>query len=245
MKFVLSLIAIAGSVASDLPLDEVMAYYEENIPGLAELEQEIESEIEQKGDFEPGWETSGLSASMVIAQSGRDPSSFVIGEWEVGGHGVVVPGSDPLSGNEDLLKYEIRGYDGPTEYHSYHQLLGVNGTIVIHTYGARNLRGNASCTGATTGITLYSSLPWEEWDAQTSLTAFGMAKWTRDDSRVYCNLYRPDGKGGYHQISYAPDGRPFAFLNSDPQSFEVTDRKVASERIFSPATKSKREQIAQ
>lgn len=116
----LALVQAAGAV-EPLPIDDVMAAYEAVLPDLRERETRIDGEIGAVGRIEPGWERSGISAESALTAGKGNAAEHLLGEWEVGGHGVAIPGDRPLVIDEKLRRYSVRGYSGPVDYHTYHR----------------------------------------------------------------------------------------------------------------------------
>lgn len=221
----------------NLPVDAVMERFEALIPSLTDHYAAMEEELGELGEFEPGWSTSGFSASAAIRVGGGDIEDHVIGEWEVGGNGVYTEGDLPLTIPEGWHRYSVREYSGPIEYNYYHRLAGLSADIVIHTFGSMPTIGNAECHGSE-GIQLLSSERWQDWSGEAALVAFGGIRATRDDPQTYCILYRQSEEGSFRQIAYSTDGRPFIAANNDAQSLVVTLRSDASARIFAIESQS-------
>ena len=222
----LALVQAAGAV-EPLPIDDVMAAYEAVLPGLRERETRIDAEIGAVGSVEPGWERSGISAESALIAGKGNAAEHLLGEWEVGGHGVAIPGDRPLVIDEKLRRYSVRSYSGPVDYHTYHRAAS---GIVFHTLGTVRRIGNAECQ-TTEGVELISRVPWQDWPAETALMVFSTARMTRDDRRTYCIIYGPVDGNRYAQLSYTPKGEPYSG-NEDPQTFVVTSRAEAVSRLF-------------
>ena len=218
----------AAAPAEVLPVDERMAAYEAAFPGLPETAAEIDADLGRLGPAEAGWSTSGASVPSAIAARHGDPEQHVLGEWVRGGHGVSSPGDRPLRVPSTFRRYSVRDYNGPVDFHYYHRPAP---GIVIHTFGAARNIGNAACWRSQ-GIEVISRDRWQDWSERTAVVAVGLARWTRDDSRTYCTIYGPTGDGGFRQLAYTPEGRPFLFVNEDAQVFTVTTRAEAEARIF-------------
>lgn len=214
-----------------LPIDEYMAAMEAAVPELRGQYATIEEEISELGEIEPNWATSGISTITAIELRDGDIQQDVIGEWEVGGHGAYISGGLPLPIPPDWYRYSIREYDGPVEYNHYYRLAGVPANIVIHTFGTASRIGNAECQRSE-GMELFSSEPWQDWPAEAAIVAFGGSRSLRDDPRVYCTLYQIREHGGFRQLAYTREGRPYIAVNSDTRGFVITPRKLAIERIF-------------
>ena len=230
--------AISQTVAVEhLPVDEVMERFEALIPSLTDQYAAVEEELEELGESEPDWSTSGLSASAAVRLGGGNIQEHVIGEWEVGGNGVYTEGDRPLTIPEGWYAYSVREYDGPVEYNYYHRLVGLSADIVIHTFGSMPTIGNAECHGSE-GIQLLSSDRWQDWSGEAALVAFGGVRATRDDPRTYCTLYRQSEDGSFRQLAYSTDGRPYIAANRDAQSLVVTPRNEATTRIFAIESRS-------
>jgi hypothetical protein len=222
-----ALVQAAGAV-EPLPLDERMAEYEALFPDLRQVEARIEAEIGRLGPVEPGWEMSGLTPQAAISAQAGNEADHVLGEWEVGGHGVVIPGDRPLALPEGHRRYSIREYGGRVDYHIYHR--AVPG-IVFHTVGIVRRIGNAECL-TTLGMEIVSREAWQDWPEEAAFTAFAAARMTRDDRRTYCMIYRAAGSDRFEQLAYTPEGRPYLVGIDDGQRFVVTPRAVAATRIF-------------
>lgn len=223
----LAMLQAAGAVET-LPIDERMAAHEAAVPGLRAAEARVEEQIGRLGIAEPGWDRSGVSAASAIAGRGDSADDDVLGEWEVGGHGVVIAGDRPLAVPRELRRYSVRDHGGPVDFHTYHRLLP---DVIIHSFGPVTRIGNAECHHAR-GIELISRQAWRDWPEPTQIIAFAVARLARDDRRTYCMIYRPVANGRYSQLAYAPDGRPYIVANEDPQAFVVTRRAEAGARIF-------------
>lgn len=218
-----AIIQAAGAIEA-LPVDA----YEAAVPELREIEARTEEEIGRLGPTEPGWATSGMSAESAIAAGTGSATEHVLGEWEAGGHGVTIPGDRPLIIPQDLRRYSVREYHGSVDYHTYHRPLP---GIVIHTFGTVTRIGNAQCQH-TKGIELISRQEWQDWSPPTALTAFSLARLTRDDSRTYCTIFRPAGNGRFSQLAYTPEGQPYVAANEGAQTFVPTSHAEAGARIF-------------
>lgn len=228
---VLSILQATASV-EPLPVDEQMAAYEAAYPGLADDLAEVDADIDRLGPAEAGWSASGDSVASAIAARHGDPGQHVLGEWVEGGHGVASPGDRPLGAPSGFRRYSVRNHDGPVDFHYYHRLVP---GIVIHTFGSVSRVGNAACSRRQ-GIELISRDRWQDWSPQDALIAFGVARATRDDSRTYCMIYSPTDDGGFRQLAYTPEGRPFLLANEDAQVFTVTTRAEAIRRMFAADT---------
>jgi hypothetical protein len=224
-----------GEPPEPLPLDSAIAALEVAVPSFKGHMAAAEEDIARWGAVEPGWATSGMSAAAVIEDAKGQPSHHVLGEWEKGGHGVIVAGNHPLKVPSDWHRYAVRNYSGPIDQHAYFR---ISPDLVIHTYGAATRIGNATCR-ATQGVELFSRHRWQSWSPETMLMGFGMARSTRDDPDTYCSLFRATGNGKYLQLSYTPEGRPFLIATEDPQSVVITLRSEAIERMFSQAEPSR------
>jgi hypothetical protein len=216
-----------------LPVDARMAEFEAAMPWLRRIEERAEAEIWQLGPAEPGWTTSGLSPEAAIAARGGKVEEHVLGEWLRGGHGVSVAGDHPLTVPPGLHRYLVRGYEGPVDYHSYHR---ITPGVVIHTFGAATRIGNAHCQRSQ-GVELIAQEAWRSWPTETAILAFAVARITRDDPRTYCILYRLTGGGRVSQLAYTSEGRPYLTANQDPETFAITPRAEAAERMFSAANR--------
>lgn len=180
------------------------------------------------GPTEPDWETSGISAESAIAAGRGSAAEHVLGEWEVGGHGVVVPGDRALAIPEELRRYSVREYSGQVDYHTYHRAAP---GIVLHTVGTVRRIGNAECQ-TTEGVEIISRESWQDWSSETAFAVFAAARMTRDDSRTYCIIYHPVESNRFSQLAYTPDGEPYIAVNEDGQTFIVTSRAEATSQIF-------------
>jgi hypothetical protein len=169
-----------------------------------------------------------MTAASAITAGMGSAAEHVLGEWEVGGHGVVVPSDRPLAIPEGLHRYSVREYSGPVDYHTYHR--AVPG-IVFHTFGTVRRIGNAECQSVK-GIEIISRESWRDWSPEAALNAFSAARATRDDPRTYCIVYRPAGSNRFQQLAYTPDGEPYIAVNEDAQQFVVTSRTEAIARIL-------------
>lgn len=221
----------SGLVVELLPVDEVLARFEEAIPGLKKFESELEAELGNLGPTESDWSESGLSISSAIQAEGKSTSEYALGEWELGGNAVLSRGDRPIGTPTDFFRYVVREYSGPIDYNSYHRVSGVPGQVVIHIIGTTRRIGNSECQNAE-GIDLISSEEWRAWSAETMLVVFSLVRATRDDPREYCNLFRPNGKGGYQQFSYTSTGQPYISDNNAAQTFVVTALGEARKRLF-------------
>ena len=221
-------IAWAADPAETLPIDRSMASFEAADPGLRQALSRIEEEVWRLGPTEPGWATSGLSAGAAIAGSGNTVD-HVLGEWEQGGHGVVVPADRPLDVPGGWHRYSVRGFDGPVDYHIYHRVMP---GIVIHTFGATTRIDNAECR-RTPGMELIAQDSWQGWPTDTTFVVFTAVRALRDDPRTYCTMYRPAADRRLGQVTYTVEGQPYLAVNEDPQPFTVTPRAVATTRMFS------------
>lgn len=223
----LALVQAAGAV-EPLPVDEMLAAYDAVLPELREREIRIDAEIGAVGRIEPGWEGSGISAESALTAGKGNAAEHLLGEWEVGGHGVAIPGDRPLVIDEKLRRYSVRGYSGPVDYHTYHRAAP---GIVFHTLGSARRIGNAECQ-TTEGVEVISRVPWQDWPAETALKVFSAARMTRDDRRTYCIIYDPLEDSRYAQLAYTPEGEPYVAVNEDPQTFVVSSRAEAVSRLF-------------
>lgn len=223
----LILLQVAGE-AETLPIDERMAVYEAVIPGLRGRAAQIEADIGRLGPVEPGWEMSGLTTESAISAGPGGVESHVLGEWEVGGHGVVVSGDRPLATPEGLHRYSVREYSGPVDYHTYHRS---ERGIVFHSFGTVRRIGNAECQ-ASLGIEILSQASWQDWPIETAISVFSTARMTRDDPRTYCVVYNPIEGNRFAQMAYTPAGEPYISVNEDAQAFAVTSRADATSRLF-------------
>lgn len=226
----------AGHAVEPLPIDEVMAQFEAAIPELRQFQSETEQEIGRLGPTVSDWSESGLSMSSAIQAEGKSSLDYGLGEWQIGGHAVLTRGDRPLPAPADYYRYLVRDYVGPIDYHYYHRVVGVSTQVVIHSFGAVQKIGNSECSNGGR-IEVISSEKWRNWPAETLLVVFGMLHVMRDDTREYCNLYKPNGKGGYLQVSYTSVGQPYTYSEKAPQIFVVTPLGEASERIFQKDTK--------
>jgi hypothetical protein len=223
----LALLQVAGAVEA-LPIDERMAAYEAVVPELRENSARIESDIGRLGRREPGWETSGMSAESAITAGTGSVAEDVLGEWEIGGHGVVLPVERPLAIPQGLRRYSVRDYSGPVDYHTYHR---AEAGIVFHTFGTVRRIGNAECQ-TPEGIEIISRGAWRDWPTEIAIAVFSAARMTRDDPRTYCIIYRAGGSNRFSQLAYTPGGEPYITVNEGAQTFVVTSRAEATSRIF-------------
>ena len=233
MMIIAAALAILGIAepSETLPIDRSMASFEAADPGLRQALSRIEEEVRRLGPPEPDWAASGISAAAAIAAT-VDIGDPVLGEWEEGGHGVVIPADSPLNAPGGWQRYAVRGYDGPIDYHIYHRVMP---GIVIHTFGAATRIANADCK-RNPGMELIARDAWQSWPTETTLVVFAAVRALRDDPRIYCTMYRPTSDGRLGQVSYTVEGRPYLVVNEDPQAFTVTARAVATTRIFSEGT---------
>ena len=229
MKFAVAfLLAQALEAGEPLPVDEALAAYETVVPELRSHEARINAETGTLGAAEPDFGRSGMTPEAAITAGSGNVADHVLGEWEVGGHGVVIPGDRPFEIPATLYRYSVRQYSGPIDYHTYHR---AERGIVFHTFGTIQRIGNAECQ-TTRGISVISREAWRDWPAQTAVALFSAARMTRDDSRTYCILYRPTENGRFSQLAYTPEGEPYVSTNQDAQAFVVTSRVEAISRIF-------------
>lgn len=221
----------SGPAIEHLPIDEIMARFEEAIPELSQFEANLAAELGKLGSVESDWSISGLSMSSAIQAEGKSTSDFALGEWEQGGRSVITRGDRPLAVRDEFSRYIVREYSGPISYNYYHRITGVPSQIVIHSFGSVRQIGNSECQNSE-GLELISSDDWRSWTTETMLIVFSMVRATRDDTNEYCNLFRPDQKGGYQEVSYTAAGRPYVTDNSTAQKFVVTALGEASKRLF-------------
>ena len=224
---VLSILQAAAPVEV-LPVDAQMAAYEAAFPRLADSDAEFQAHIGRLGPAEAGWSTSGVSVASAIATRQGDPEQYVLGEWAEGGHNVAAPGDRPLRAPSNFRRYSVREHDGPVDFHFYHRLAP---GLVLHSFGAVRSAGNAACSRSQ-GIELISRGRWQDWPEEIAVVAFAVARSWRDNSRTYCIIYGPTRDGGFRQLSYSPEGRPFLLTHEDPEVFTVTTRAEAAARMF-------------
>ncbi len=214
-----------------LPIDFVMERFDEALPELKEEMSKVEEEMGELGPNDPNWASSGFSVSGAIAHGKGDSQLDVLGEWEVGGHGVVSNGDFQLPVPKTMQRYSVRKSNGPIEYHSYHRIDKIEADVVIHYFGSKTKIGNAECHDDS-GLEVISSQPWQNWSPEVMIMTFGLTRSSRDDTRTYCNVFRPVEGGRFSQISYTPQGEPYVAVNDGAQSFVVTSRAEAARRLF-------------
>lgn len=236
MLLIALLATTSAGHAEPIPIDEKMAEFELEYPQIRKGMASVMDDVSRLGPEEEGWASSGLGVADVIALESVAVSDVVLGEWEVGGHGVSSP--DPLGASQDAQRYVVREYVGRTDYHTYHRLAGLPDDVTIHTFGTVARVGNAECQGVE-GIELISSKPWRQWSSDTVMTAFAVARATRDDPHKYCIIYRSAGAGRYLQLAYTSGGQPYLLANEKPQAFVATPRSEAAARIFARAEMAK------
>lgn len=226
----LSSILLTLATSEALPVDQILEQFERDDPGIQELEAVFDAELDKVGPAEANWSVSGISAPAAVAAAKPSVVNPVLGEWRIGGNGVVTEGNEPLDVPTQLHRYSIENFHGKVDYHTYHRLAGISETIVVHTYGTIKKVGNAECQ-VTMGSEIISSLPLSSWSSDTTLTALLLARFVRDDPRTYCIIYRATVDGGYEQLAYTPEGQ--LYNGAVPaQIFFNTPRSEAAARIF-------------
>ena len=229
MSIVVAFVVILGAATVEtLPIDEALAAYEAALSKLRETEAEVDAEIGAVGPVQAAWQTTGMSAEAALSAEAGSAAEHVLGEWEVGGHGVAIPGDRPFGVTEQLRRYSVRTYEGPVDYHTYHRAAP---GIVFHSFGTVRKTGNAECQ-STQGLEIISRSDWTEWPAETAVRVFSAARMTRDDRRTYCIIYKSVALGRYAQLAFTPGGQPYTAVNAVPQIFVATPRADANSRLF-------------
>jgi hypothetical protein len=233
MTFAIALlIAQAAATVEPLPIesfpvDAQMAVYERAVPELRQWVAQIEEQIGKVGPPQPGWDESGVTAEQALAAAGGDPADLVLGEWDIGGHGIVTVGDRPLAIPQGFRRYSVRDDDGPVDYHAYHR---PSPGVVIHYSGTQRAIGQARCQRPTR-IEVISRTAWQDWPEEVALPIFSLARQARDDTRTYCMIWRPEGTRRFAQLDFTPNGEPYSNLG-EPQIFRVTPRAEAIGRMF-------------
>ncbi len=226
-----------GPALENLPVDEVMAHFEAQMPEFKQFNAELDAELGQLGPVERGWSKSGITFSAAIEKDGKSTAEYALGEWKAGGNYVVTRGDRPLAVPEDFSRYIVREYTGPLSHNYYYRIAGVPGKVVIHSYGMAHQIGNGECQNVG-GIELLSSERWQEWSGETMLVVFSLIRATRDDAREYCNIFRPVKKGEYRQFSYTSAGQPYSVGDGAKGVFVVTSLHESRKRLFLEESKA-------